>query len=323
MGRTLIIVDANNFAFAAYHTHRTLCTSDGEETGLMYGVLAGLLALKRLFPGSPIIVAWDGPGKSWRKFVSPDRYKAQRNVDGNSVRDSCMSQVEKLIPIIDYLQIPQIRLRGVEADDLIGILTEELKGEFDHVIIRSSDKDFFQLLEPRVKILRGQIKRAKPLDKENVWDELITERKIPQGISPKRWTTFRALCGDSSDNLKGLVHGCGEVAAAALVNSGIKLPAHGFKGIKKISRLSKKEITDADWDRVNQNFLLVKILRDKDNDKLPEESRKELSKFLSRWRKCGFKRNLRKIDDWKLLKMLGRYEMDQMAARYRELAKIF
>lgn len=320
--KTVVVVDSNNFSFAQYHTHKELRTSFGQGTGLIHGSLEGLIKLASVFPGSPIIMAWDGGGLNWRKAEAPMRYKANRDHNTDARRD-CMSQIDIFCQFLKMLQIPSLRVYGVEGDDLIGILVHELKKDFDRVVIRSSDKDFYQLLDKQVKILRGQVKWSKPLNKNTVDSFLITERNIPQGLSPKRWTTFRALCGDSSDNMKGLVSGCGEVAAATLVASGIKLPTYNSPAVKKISRLSSKEITKADWERVNENFRLSNIIIDYKDKRIPREGGNEIKGFLYEWRKKGFKRNVKAIDEWSLMKSLGSYELQHLAAQVQSLVKIF
>jgi len=326
MKKCICIVDANNFAFANFHVHQNLHTQEGVPTGLLYGALEGLLRLSRLFDKSPIVMVWDGPGMSWRKKLSPHRYKAQRNTTGET-RENCMEQINKLIVLLDEFEILQLRLPDTEADDVIAILSQEFQKDFDTVVIRSSDKDFYQLVSPQVKILRGQLsnnEKSKPVTPANVWSHLIDEKYVRDtfNVSPSRWTVFRALTGDSSDNLRGLVKGAGEVAAAQIVASGLKLPAFDCPVIQKISRLRNTEITKNDWERVNENYVLSNLVLSYQDKRIPLDAQKEIEKFLTYLRSMDFKRTV-KASDWKLARLLGSYELSSLAGQVWDLIRLY
>lgn len=324
MKECIVLVDANNLAFAAHHVHADLCTQVGEPTGLLYGAFQGIFKIARLFPKAPIVMIWDGPGGSWRKQLSPDRYKTNR-VSVGDTREVCFKQIDQLIPIIDYLKIPQLKLVGVEADDLIGILAREFEKDFEHIIIRSADKDFYQLLDSQVHILSSQVRDEKFMDEVTVWDNLVDSQKVVDtyNVSPSRWVTFRALTGDKSDNLKGLVPGVGETYSSVIVASGLKLPAWKCPAIQKIARLRSKEITANDWARVNQNFRLCTILTDMFDERIPLPAQKAIQNLVQTLRETNFSRDSQSVDDWKLMKMLGRFELLDIAAQARDLIHLF
>jgi DNA polymerase I len=113
--------------------------------------------------------------------------------------------------IVQAFDIPCLEVSGVEADDVIGTLASRAEGDGVDVIIFSADKDFRQLLSPRVSMLRPAYKgEAFDLETE------ATFREKYDGLEPARFVDVLALMGDSSDNVPG-VPGIGEKTAIKLL----------------------------------------------------------------------------------------------------------
>ena len=87
---------------------------------------------------------------------------------------------------------------GIEADDVIANIAKQVLGEEEECIIVSTDKDFLQLLDDRIKVYSPTKKKL--YDRQMVFDEY--------GIWPQNLLLFRTLDGDTSDNVPG-VKGCG------------------------------------------------------------------------------------------------------------------
>jgi 5'-3' exonuclease len=115
---------------------------------------------------------------------------------------------------------------GFEADDLIfSTAVYELGGEGElsnlteglvfespdkDVLIFSSDRDLYQLLVwPQIKFLRPQ-----KTGEVNLYDQEAFLKEF--SVNPKQWVDYKALVGDSSDNLKGL-EGVGPKTAAIIL----------------------------------------------------------------------------------------------------------
>lgn len=322
MPKLLVLIDGNNFAYANYHVHKDLCTSAGVPTGLLHGCLMGLVKLKRLFPGAIFWVVWDGPGKGWRRQCSA-RYKANRDyTSGNTDRSAIFSQADELRSILDLLLIPQITLNGVEADDAIGVLTTIFEEDFERIVIRSNDKDFYQLVSDKVSCFASSGKDK--VDSKTVWGKLMTPKLLLKrfSLTPDRWTEFRALMGDDSDNLDGLAKGVGAVTAGQMLAAGLHLPVDHppFLGVKRLDRLT---VTKSDWERVNENLVLSTIIRDPEDPLLPTGSKKFLKEFVYCQRTNGFARDWTSIDTWCLCKHLGRFELAEAISCHQYLLKIF
>lgn len=322
---TVILVDGHNVAYANYHTHKQLVTETGIETGVVHGFLESLLRLDRLFPRAVQVVLWDGGGNNWRKAVSRGRYKANRILeDADPNRQSVSKQIKRLTEILEYLQVPMLKVRDVEADDLVGICATEFSKDFDRVIIRSSDKDFFQLVSPQISVLRGLLKSQGSVDKDSVGGILITPQKLKElyNLTPRQWVAFRAVTGDKTDGLQGMAYGVGEVKAAVLVQSGLlKLPSAKKPMLEKLKQFRSVEITDQAWRRVNENFQLSQVVTDAEN--LTREQAQEIKEFLRELRQSRFQKKPDEIEDWKLLKMLGELELMELAQRFRQLEALY
>jgi DNA polymerase-1 len=149
------------------------------------------------------IVVWDGGLNAERTAALPG-YKAQRPPTPAEL-------AEQLDDIVSYLQAARIASfcqDGVEADDYIAALARQAASRGIHVVIASSDKDFWQLVSPLVGVLS-------PNDKtETVWTSAQVRGRT--GVEPAQIVDWLSLIGDSVDNIPG-VPGVGPKTAAELL----------------------------------------------------------------------------------------------------------
>jgi DNA polymerase-1 len=149
-------------------------------------------------------VVWDG-GLAVERVTSLPQYKAQRP----PMPDDLEQQIEQIQAYLDAACVPSICHDGVEADDLIATLTRQAVADGAWVIVASSDKDFMQLVSPRVGLLN-------PNDKsETIWTAEQVSAKT--GVNPEQIVDWLSLIGDSVDNIPG-VTGVGPKTAAELIN---------------------------------------------------------------------------------------------------------
>ena len=217
----MILTDAmallyrSHFAFA--HDHR-LRTKDGRDTTVEFGFLATVISLLELVPHpTHFAVVFDASGKTFRHELFKG-YKGQR--------PPAPSEVVNAIPvaqeILRAMNIVNISVPGVEADDVIGTLAlRGVEGGMT-VAIASPDKDFFQLLRPGLVLLRPPKKNASAVYGEFQKYSLMpyTEENFTEewnGLVPGQFVDALALMGDSSDNVPG-VTGIGPKTAMALLN---------------------------------------------------------------------------------------------------------
>ena len=113
--------------------------------------------------------------------------------------------IRDLCGLFGYETVSQ---EGVEADDLLASTVEKLKPLGGTITVVSADKDFAQLVCPRVRQLLPPNSRDKnwtPLDPIGV--------KSKFGVPPAQIPAFLAIVGDSADNIPG-IPGAGPKTAA-------------------------------------------------------------------------------------------------------------
>ena len=117
------------------------------------------------------------------------------------------SQEEDIKKALSYMGIKYIYSKGTEADDFIASIALSFieKGE---VIISSFDSDFFQLISERVSVLRYRGKASVMWDEKHFIEEF--------GFSPSFYSLYKAIVGDSADNIKG-IEGMGKKRTSSFI----------------------------------------------------------------------------------------------------------
>src|SRR5512134_2783329 len=187
--KKLWLVDGSSYLYRAFFALPPLSTTTGIPTGAVLGVLNMVNKLLREENPELIAVVMDAPGRTFRDDLF-EEYKAHRP----PMPDDLRSQIAPLIEAIPALGLPLLRIEGVEADDVIGTLTERaLKGGFE-VVISTGDKDMAQLVTDRVTLVNTMFETT--LDRAGV--------KVKFDVLPEQIVDYLALVGDSSDNIPGV-----------------------------------------------------------------------------------------------------------------------
>ncbi len=194
----LLLVDGTACLFRAYYALPAFTTSEGRPTGALHGVLTMVQRLLRENTPELLAFVMDAPGPTFRDELYPE-YKANRDVMPEDLRE----QIEPVVNMVAAMGVPLLRVPGVEADDVIGTLAAQAEEQGLETLISTTDKDFAQLVSPRVKLVGWNSNR--------VTDSAAVEEKF--GVPPARIRDYLALAGDSSDNIPG-VRGVGPKTAA-------------------------------------------------------------------------------------------------------------
>ena len=145
----VVLVDGSNLVYRAFYgLPSTLRSAQGAPTNAIFG-FANMF--RKLFAGkTPAygVVVFDAPGVNFREEKFSD-YKANRE----SMPKDLASQLEGVFAVCAAHGFQVVRQPGVEADDVIGTLAREARDAGHEVFIVSSDKDFGQLVDDRVKML--------------------------------------------------------------------------------------------------------------------------------------------------------------------------
>jgi DNA polymerase-1 len=207
----LLLLDGHSLAYRAFFAlPADLATKAGTVTNAVYGFTSMLTKVLTDEKPDYIAVAFDAPGGSTYRYALDADYKAGRQ----QTPDLFASQLPLIHEVLEALQITQLEVQGVEADDVIATLATRAAGEGHDVVVVTGDRDTFQLVrDPHVKVLYN---RRGVSDYALYDEEGIAERYL--GVTPRQYTDYAALRGDTSDNLPG-VPGIGEKTAAKLITT--------------------------------------------------------------------------------------------------------
>jgi DNA polymerase-1 len=196
--KPVLLVDGSSWLHRAFNALPPLSTKNGEPTGALFGVLNMLRRLLADYRPDYLAVVFDAPGKTFRHDLFT-AYKAQRP----PLDPQLIQQIQPLHDCVRALGLPLLQVAGVEADDVIGTLTQQATERGFSVLIVSGDKDLTQLVGEKVRMLDTM--------KNVVTDVAGVEQKF--GVPPALMVDWLALVGDTADNIPG-VPGVGAVTAA-------------------------------------------------------------------------------------------------------------
>ncbi|MEA2594158.1 MAG: polymerase [Thermomicrobiales bacterium] len=204
---TIMLVDGYGLIFRAFHAlQSTMSTSTGELTNAVFGFASMLLGVLNTQKPTHAIVALEG-GRTFRHDAY-EGYKANRA----AMPDDLRSQVVRIRQLIDALNVPIEERDGYEADDVIGSLAARCSREFGlHVVIVTGDTDLLQLVDDNVEVVLPGARRFEDLRRFD--RAAVVER---YGFGPEHVPDYKALVGDTSDNIPG-VPGIGGKTATALI----------------------------------------------------------------------------------------------------------
>ena len=258
--KRLVLIDGKSVFYRGYYAMGPLSLSDGTPTGGVYGFAAIAMEIVDKLNPTKVIVAWDSKtSANKRREIYPD-YKAGRVKPG----DDFYSQIPLLKELIKDLGWEFVELDNYEADDIIGTLSYEADeaGDYETYII-SSDLDMLQIVDDNThmwRILKGF---------SNIEQINVPELESKYGIKKSQFLDFKALKGDSSDNIPG-VPGIGEKTAAKLLNDYDTLDGI-YDNIDKISGSTRTKL-EAGKDSAYLSKKLAQIMFDAPVDlkKIPE-----------------------------------------------------
>lgn len=246
---TLLLVDGSNLLFQMFFGMPARITGpDGRAIQGTLGFVGALLKILRRTKPTHIAVLFDGEHDNDRTLLDPD-YKANRPDYGQAPEEeNPFSQLPDIYSALDFLGISRAETVDCETDDWIAGYALAFGGKMD-VVISSFDSDYFQLITDHVRVLRYRG------EKTAVWDSACVREKL--GIEPNQYADFKALTGDTSDNIRG-AYKVGPKTAAALLNRFGSLD-RVLMGADSIEKPSVRASIRADADRLRTNYRLIKL----------------------------------------------------------------
>ncbi len=230
---TLILIDGHALCFRMFFAlERTnMQTTDHTPTWAIYGFFKAIFDMLNnngLVHPNNIAVAFDVSRHTFR-LEKYEAYKANRE----SMPDSLRPQLSLIMEGLKALNIPIYTKEGFEGDDIIGTISKKAKELGHKTYILTGDRDSLQLVDKEgfIKVLipsKGELF-------EYGWDEVYEK----MGIYPNQVVDYKALCGDTSDNIPG-VKGIGPKTASGLLGEYQTLD-NIYQNIDKITKKSIKE----------------------------------------------------------------------------------
>lgn len=204
----LFLVDGSNLLFQMFYgMPARILGKNGKPVQGVLGFVGALGKMIQMVKPSHIAVLFDGECHNERKDLDPD-YKANRpDFSQMPEEDTPFSQLPDIFRALKRMNIPYAETACCEADDWIAGYAKKY-GSSTEIVIASQDSDFFQLISENVRILRYRGQNSLLCDRDCIQEKF--------GILPEQYVDFKALVGDSADNIRG-ADKIGPKTAAALL----------------------------------------------------------------------------------------------------------
>ncbi len=201
-GERLLLIDTANVLYRAFYAIGDLTTRDGRHTNAVFGFVRMLKQWERIWRPTHWAAVFD-EGTPPDRLALLDTYKANRAPTPEALRP----QFDLLDRYLTCGRIPRLRRPDTEADDLIATAAVQFRQSVDEVLLLSSDKDLFQLVDERTRIIL-------PAKADQALGPAEVSARV--GVPPNRIVDWLALVGDAVDNVPG-VRGIGDKTAADLI----------------------------------------------------------------------------------------------------------
>ncbi|HEX6594608.1 MAG TPA: DNA polymerase I [Bacillota bacterium] len=205
MSKKLVLIDGNSIIYRAFFALPLLNNDKGVYTNAVYGFTNILLRILEEEKPTHILVAFDAGKTTFRHKTYKD-YKGGRQKTPPELSEQFPIAKE----LLDAFGIPHYELDQYEGDDIIGTLAKQGNEQNWDVTVISGDKDLLQLVTDQVTVYVTK----KGVSEVEAYTPDTLKEKL--GISSDQVIDFKALMGDSSDNIPG-VPGVGEKTAQKLL----------------------------------------------------------------------------------------------------------
>ena len=203
----LMAIDGNSIINRAYYGIRPLTTRDGLYTHAVFGFLTTLLRLREEEKPDAVCVTFDVHAPTFR-HTADEAYKATRK----PMPEELHMQMPVLKEVLDALNIPRYELEGWEADDLLGTISRKCEASDWECVVVTGDKDSLQLITDKTKVKLVSTRMGQTTTK----DMTPAAFREQYGFDPIHMIDLKALMGDASDNIPGVL-GVGEKTAMDLI----------------------------------------------------------------------------------------------------------
>jgi DNA polymerase-1 len=280
----LILIDAHSLIYRAFFALPPMSTSAGEVTNAVYG-FTSMLAIVLASRPEYAVAAFDVGGPTFRNEEYAD-YKAGRR----AMPDDLRPQIERVRQVLESFSIPLYGVPGFEADDIVGTLARQGEEMGLQVTIVSGDLDCLQCVTDSVDAL---VPRRGITDTTIYGPDQVRQR---YNLDPSQLIDYKALRGDTSDNIPG-VPGVGEKTASLLVAQFGSIE-NLLANLDQLKPGRVRDALEANADRVRLGKRLVTIRLDVDV---------HLDLDRSRWTRYDAEAARRLFDELEFRQLLARF----------------
>lgn len=201
-----MLLDAHSLIYRAYFAliETPLSTSKGQLVNAAFGFWS--IVLRGFQDAKPdhVVCCFDvGRPKRAERY---EAYKGTRRPTPDDLRE----QFPIVRETLTAFGIPTFDLEGYEADDLIGSLTLQAQERGIESVIVSGDLDMLQLVSEQTRLMFTRMGANATV----MYDPARIHERY--GLTPQQMIDFKALKGDTTDNIPGLA-GVGDKTAARLL----------------------------------------------------------------------------------------------------------
>ena len=193
----LLIIDANNLSY------RWLQRPNYASFGADF--IRTIQSLAKSYEAVRTIVCFDF-GKSYYRMNMHEEYKGTRK---KPQEEEEIKKYEDFFAVLnslpEELDEEVLKFRGVEADDVLAWITQNVSDRYDHTWVVSSDRDLYQLVDKNISIFN--IFGRKEVTLQTLKEDF--------DVTPYEYMLSRIIEGDKSDNILG-IEGIGPKRAQAL-----------------------------------------------------------------------------------------------------------
>jgi DNA polymerase-1 len=201
----LVLIDGHALVYRAYFAlPPSMATSRGELTNAVFGFASMLLNVLRDEQPDYLAVTFDR-GRTFR-HDDYDEYKANRA----EMPDDLRIQFQRIDELLQAFDIPSYSAENFEADDVLAALAQQAGVQGVDTLIVTGDTDTFQLINPNVRVMTPR----RAFGDTVIYDEDGVRKRY--GLEPGQLIDYKALVGDTSDNVPG-VRGVGAKTATKLL----------------------------------------------------------------------------------------------------------
>lgn len=230
MSSKIVLIDGHSILNRAFYGLPDLTNAEGLHTNAIYGFLTIMFKLLEEEKPEYLTVAFDVHAPTFRHKMYAE-YKGTRK----PMADELRQQVPVIKEVLHAMGVKTIECAGLEADDLIGTLSNRCENEGMEVTVISGDRDLLQLATEHVKIRIPKTKQGKT-EIEDYYAKDVEER---YQVTPKEFIDLKALMGDTADNIPGVPSIGGKTATKIITQYHSIEEAHEHVDELKPPRASK------------------------------------------------------------------------------------